>query len=206
MSRGAALNLRGGAQGGSTCSPPLLHGRYLIVYGGYETPPGGGASPGAPQASDLHFLDLPTVTWQSIAPSGHAPRARAHHFAAPLGDSVLLFGGTSLGTTAASYDVCSLRLQLHRPPPFAGASTSTAECLGPGDVGLLLRGGDERREEAEEDEGYAQQRARLRDERDQALEAIGQERRMLERERKISQKFLQQLDCRMKQLQVCVVP
>ncbi|KAF5839410.1 hypothetical protein DUNSADRAFT_812 [Dunaliella salina] len=55
----------------------------------------GGAPQRGPMMSDLYALDLPTMEWSKLSPSGSQPHARCAHgaAAAPLGRHLLVFGG-----------------------------------------------------------------------------------------------------------------
>jgi len=43
--------------------------------------------------SDLHSLDVKTVTWEKVVTKGEAPPPRANHASAIINDAMYIFGG-----------------------------------------------------------------------------------------------------------------
>jgi N-acetylneuraminic acid mutarotase len=73
-------------------------GKKLFVFGGsaYSAKglaPGGRESPLTIVKSDLHVLDLATMTWSIPAAQGVQPPPRYAHTATLMGNKVIVFGG-----------------------------------------------------------------------------------------------------------------
>lgn len=73
-------------------------GKKLFVFGGsaYSAKglnPGGRESPLTIVKSDLHVLDLATMTWSIPAVQGIQPPARYAHTGTLMGNKLIIFGG-----------------------------------------------------------------------------------------------------------------
>ncbi|KXZ49410.1 hypothetical protein GPECTOR_21g636 [Gonium pectorale] len=75
--------------------------------------------------SDVHVLDLATLTWSSPEISGKAPAARSASAAAAFGDRyVLLFGGGSVATCYSDLHMLDTEQLAWSQPPQAGAKVA----------------------------------------------------------------------------------
>lgn len=67
----------------------LLHGKYLVVFGGTGIPFGEAAS------NQLHVCHLPTLTWSRISCSGDLPISIYGHTTSLCRNFLYVFGGTT---------------------------------------------------------------------------------------------------------------
>lgn len=122
------------ARGGHTAT---LLGQQLFVFGGEDR--------SRRALSDLHVLDLKTMTWSSPATTGAAPAARTGHAAAALGDMLFVFGGGSTIDCFSDLKVLDTRTLVWQavspagavPKPRAGCSSAVLE-----GVWYICGGGD----------------------------------------------------------------
>jgi N-acetylneuraminic acid mutarotase len=67
----------------------LLHGKYLVIFGGTGIPFGEAAS------NQLHVCHLPTLKWSHVSCSGDPPISIYGHTTSLCRNSLYVFGGTT---------------------------------------------------------------------------------------------------------------